>query len=48
MTMIPAYSDTAGLTNGSTYFYVLQPDNAAGGEICQSNEKQITIPAGGR
>jgi hypothetical protein len=47
-TMIPAFSDTAGLSNGSTYFYVLQPDNANGGEICQSNEKQITIPAGGR
>jgi len=45
---LPAYSDTAGLVNGSTYYYVLQPDNAAGGEICQSNEKQITIPAAGR
>jgi hypothetical protein len=45
---LPAYSDTAGLVNGNTYYYVLQPDNAAGGEICQSNEKQITIPATGR
>ena len=45
---IPAYSDTSGLANGGTYYYVLQPDNSAGIEICQSNEKPITIPAGGR
>jgi len=45
---LPVYSDTAGLANGGTYFYVLQPDSATGLEICQSNEKQITIPAGGR
>jgi len=47
-TAITAYSDTAGLLNGHTYFYVLQPDNSAGVEICQSNEKQITIPPTGR
>jgi len=47
-TTITAYSDTAGLLNGQTYFYVLQPDNGAGVEICQSNEKQITIPSAGR
>jgi hypothetical protein len=45
---IPAFSDTSGLSNGGTYFYVLQPDNAAGVEICQSNQAQITIPASGR
>jgi hypothetical protein len=47
-TTVPAYSDTAGLLNGATYYYVLQPDNAANGEICQSNEKKITIPATAR
>ncbi len=45
---VPGFSDTSGLTNGHTYFYVLQPDNSGGGEICQSNEKQITIPTQGR
>jgi len=45
---VPAYSDTSGLVNGKTYYYVLQPDNSSGGEICQSNEKIIAIPAAGR
>jgi hypothetical protein len=45
---VPAYSDTSGLVNGKTYYYVLQPDNSSGGEICQSNEKIISIPAAGR
>ena len=45
---VPAFSDRAGLVNGGQYFYVLQPAAAGGGEICQSNEKAITIPAGGR
>jgi hypothetical protein len=45
---ITAFSDTSGLSNGGTYYYVVQPDNASGGEICQSNEAKITIPAGGR
>jgi hypothetical protein len=47
-TALTAYSDTAGLVNGGTYYYVLQPDNVGGGEICQSNEKKITIPSAGR
>jgi len=34
----------SGLVNGSTYYYVLQPLNAAGAEICQSNEAKVTIP----
>jgi hypothetical protein len=45
---VPAISDSSGLANGGTYYYVVQPDNAGGTEICQSNEKLITIPAGGR
>lgn len=39
-----AYSDKSGLVNGNTYYYVLQPANAAGGEICQSNEAKVTVP----
>lgn len=42
------YSDRAGLSNGNTYYYVLQPLNANGGSLCQSNQATITIPAGGR
>jgi len=34
----------SGLVNGSTYYYVLQPINAAGSEICQSNEAKVIIP----
>jgi hypothetical protein len=45
---ITAFSDTSGLSNGGTYYYVLQPDNSAGGEICQSPEAKITVPAAGR
>lgn len=45
---ITAYSDTTGLANGNTYYYVLQPFNSAGSEICQSNQASIPIPAGGR
>jgi len=41
------YSDRVGLTNGDTYYYVLQPLNANGGSLCQSNQATITIPAGG-
>lgn len=40
-----AYADSAGLQNGRTYYYVLQPIGAGGSEICQSNEAKITIPA---
>jgi hypothetical protein len=40
-----AFSDTtAGLVNGGTYYYVLQPINATGSEICQSNQATIKIP----
>jgi len=39
-----SYSDTSGLQNGHTYYYVLQPANSQGGEICQSNEAKVTIP----
>ena len=45
---ITAYSDTSGLANGNSYYYVLQPINSQGGEICQSNEKKVTISATGR
>ena len=39
-----AYVDqTKGLTNGSTYYYVLQPLNA-GNAVCQSNQAAITVP----
>jgi len=39
------FSDrTAGLTNGSTYYYILQPVNGAGAEICTSNEEAVKIP----
>jgi hypothetical protein len=41
-----AFSDTTGLQNGHTYFYVLQPVNSSNGEICQSNEAKVVIPAG--
>ena len=47
-TTITAFSDTTGLANGNTYFYVLQPFNSNGSEICQSNQASIPIPAGGR
>jgi len=39
-----AFRDTNALQNGKTYFYVLQPINASGGEICQSNEAKVVIP----
>lgn len=39
-----AYSDRVGLTNGDTYYYVLQPVNSSGAEVCQSNQATITIP----
>ena len=37
------YSDRTGLTNGDTYYYVLQPLNG-GGAVCQSNQTTITVP----
>jgi hypothetical protein len=42
--VLPAFSDTNGLVNGRTYYYVVQPINSAGGVICQSNEAAIAIP----
>jgi hypothetical protein len=45
-TTITAFADkTAGLLNGKTYYYVLQPLNNAGGPICQSNQATIPIPS---
>jgi hypothetical protein len=35
---------TAGLSNGGTYYYVVQPLNSSGTEICQSNPATATIP----
>jgi hypothetical protein len=40
---IDGYSDRVGLTNGDTYYYVVQPINGTS-EICQSNEAKVTIP----
>ncbi len=45
-TATTAYSDRTGLTNGDTYYYVLQPLNASGTSLCQSNEATIKIPVG--
>ena len=39
-----AFSDTGGLTNGSTYYYVLRPVDQSGAEVCHSNQAIITIP----
>jgi hypothetical protein len=39
------FSDSTGLTSGSTYYYVLQPRPVSGAAICQSNEARVTIPA---
>ena len=47
-TTVPGFSDTTGLANGGTYFYVVQPIASGGSEICQSNEAKITVPATGR
>jgi pimeloyl-ACP methyl ester carboxylesterase len=38
------YSDSRGLLNGSTYYYVLQPIDGSGSELCQSNQATITVP----
>lgn len=39
-----AYSDRGGsLTNGDTYYYVVQPLEGAT-EVCQSNQEPVTIP----
>ena len=39
----PAFKDTNGLANGSTYYYVVQPAEGST-EICQSNQATVTIP----
>jgi hypothetical protein len=38
-----AFSDRSGLTNGNTYYFVLQPVNG-GGAVCQSNQATVTVP----
>lgn len=40
-----AFSDRSGLTNGNTYYYVVQP-LTGNTEICQSNQATVTIPKG--
>jgi hypothetical protein len=45
---LPLFSDSTGLSNGGTYYYVVQPVNNAGGAVCQSNQAKITIPAQAR
>jgi hypothetical protein len=42
-TTLTAFADETGLTNGSTYYFVLQPINNTGA-VCQSNQAKITIP----
>jgi len=42
-TTTPVFSDRTGLTNGSTYYYVVQPLNGTT-EVCQSNQEPVTIP----
>lgn len=42
-TTTTAYSDRTGLTNGKTYYYVLQPTNGAGA-VCQSNQATVMVP----
>jgi hypothetical protein len=39
-----SYTDTSGLTNGDTYYYVLEPLNASGVTECQSNQATVEIP----
>jgi hypothetical protein len=38
-----AFSDRSGLTNGQTYYFVLQPINSSGA-VCQSNQATVTVP----
>lgn len=42
-TTTTSYSDRTGLTNGKTYYYVLQPVNNSGA-VCQSNQATVAIP----
>ena len=42
---ILAFNDqTAGLVNGGTYWYEVQPDNALGGICTTANPISVTIP----
>jgi polygalacturonase/sugar lactone lactonase YvrE len=45
-TTTPAYADTNGLANSTTYYYVVDPTNAAGQSLCQSNEATVAVPKG--
>jgi hypothetical protein len=40
-----SYSDTSGLSNGTTYYYVVQPLGNGGAAVCQSNQATIPVPA---
>jgi hypothetical protein len=39
-----SYSDRVGLSNGQTYYYVLEPLNSAAVTECQSNQATIAVP----
>jgi hypothetical protein len=39
-----SYADSSGLVQNATYYYVLQPTNASGTALCQSNQATITVP----
>jgi hypothetical protein len=39
-----SYADSSGLLQNNTYYYVLQPTNASGTALCQSNQATITVP----
>jgi hypothetical protein len=42
-TTTTAYTDTAGLVSGTTYYYVVQPVSA-GTAVCTSNEAAVKAP----
>ena len=42
-TKVTAFSDRSGLTNGQTYYFVLQPINGST-TVCQSNQATIKVP----
>ena len=42
-TTTTSYSDTNGLVDGHTYYYVVQPLNGTS-EVCQSNQATVTVP----
>jgi hypothetical protein len=45
-TTTTAFSDTNGLVNGHTYYYVVDPVNSSKTEICQSNQATVAVPVG--